>query len=164
MLTLDVDMPDFGVISDRGVTRALKAAGMAAASWFVEERLMLRFDDISVQRDLGWATRDENYQDYKRRRTKKVAYHKFTGRTRSIVRRQAKPRATRKFVGVRLTGLGPQYKRRKKGSTRIDLRSELGMMSGREQERFAKIYGDELVRVLRLEIERSAGRRSRRRR
>lgn len=161
MIEFTVTMPDFGEISERGVTRAHKAGGTAAAEWFKEERLPLRFTDRSLQTELGYAQRSEEYQSRKMRIKKRAGFHNYTGKTQGIARRNAKPRVTKKFIGVKIDGLGVQYGRRKKGSSRIDLRSELLRLSRSEQKTFAEIYEKAFVAKLQEEIDRASRRRRR---
>lgn len=156
MIEFTVNMADFGELSDRAVNRAHKAAGVAVGEWFAEERLPLRFNDRSLQNELGYAPRDSDYDDQKDYSRGTRAFHYWTGKTAAQVRRSKKPRATKKFIGVNVSGLGPQYGRRKRGSRRIDLRSELLKMTRGEQRRFAEIYQKVFVARLQEELDRQS--------
>lgn len=157
-LTFDLRLPDFEEVSDRGHARSHKAAGTAVADWFIKERVQKRFDG-SMKGELMWAPRDERYERNKQRRGFGAGKpHFYTGATASKFKK-ATPRVSKRFVGIRVAGLGPQYNRfdanfsKKKGGRQVmKLRQEIARLSDAEGARAAEIYASVYVAAMQDEL------------
>lgn len=146
MLPMDfsITIVDIDTLKSNAMIKAHKEAGMAAMEWFIAKRLHKRFDG-SLINDLNYARRDPNYVKGRSLRMRKfTSDHNLFGDTAKAAKR-AEPfaRSNRKGVhrfGIKIKGLGPQYKRKRVGSNRIDLRSELSRFTSSEVVEFGAIY------------------------
>lgn len=157
-LTFDCTFPNFEEVSARGHQRAHGHAGEIVAAWFLRDRVKRRFDG-SMKDELFWAPRDEGYERHKRMRGFGAGKpHFYTGSTASKFKKGV-PRVTKKFVGIRVVGLGPQYNRfdsahsKNKGGRQVmKLRQEIARLSNAEGAMAAQIYAENYIDAMQEEI------------
>lgn len=146
-ISFDMSRLDFEELGKRAVKIAHKKAGEKAVLASLSPGMAGRFDG-SLQGELGWRARTAKYQLRKLRVKKRGAYMNYSGRTRSVVLRQARNvHVTFRRIRIRLKGL-PLYIRRPRRGAKVILRRELRMTRRVEAQTAAEVYAAEFARVL----------------
>jgi hypothetical protein len=143
-----------GDLKRNAVGKALKSGLRDAAEWFLETRLMRRFQrNLTTARSLNWMIRDLKYN--RKKQQLRNAYGRdqfFRGRTQKqaeLTRRQGVDGSGVKITAKRLTilirNLRQQYVRRR---NRMNLREELERISGHEVRAMSILIGRGAARFL----------------
>lgn len=149
-LRFTYEYPDMDHLKKRAIPLAHKEAGTAAVGTFAEQNLWRRFTG-ELEGQLGWAPRDSRYTKRKLASRRTSSMMVFSRRTMKAVERSvanpANIRVTGKKVGIMLRGLGPQFKRAKRGA-RVKVRKELTVFRAVEAAKMGSDYMDRFVKFL----------------
>jgi hypothetical protein len=136
-------------LTDRQVMGALnwakKRAAAEAMEPFRKREIPGRFDN-SKAGDLRWERRDASYTQDKRKKKGHGYDMKWSGRTEGRAR-AGKAFSTRKRFGLKVTGLGRQFRHRRRGQP--NKKAELARVSTAEARKYGELFVVALVRLTR---------------
>ena len=152
-----VERWDFADMATRGHDEAMKIIGTEIMQKYANEDLYERFTSRREQRELRFKSRERGYNLAKVRRRKGglgVMDHVWSGDTGKTFSRTArvnvqKGRGSSEMLWrIVVSGLGPQYSRRKSGSERIDLRAEIERITPADADAAVAYAGQRYVEVI----------------